>query len=320
MTTHFSKYLGLLLIFLTGCTTYAQFTSDYRTSMANGNYNGALEKLDDARKGGNELLYLLETGLIAHYQGRYRASNRYFEMAERLSDELFAKSISREAAALVTNDAVRKYRGETFEMVAIHYYRALNYWHLDLPESALVECRKANQKLAQYAIHNGETTYKNDAFIHYMTGLFYEATGEYNDAYISYQHARDAYAHYAETFNLQQPPGLNEDLARVETIVTGEDTDYRFASLNPSLAPVGNGELVIFTEIGFVPRKVQAQIDLPIYESDIKRSKGTEITVVAHDISGRYYSAHRVGNVEYWLRVALPKYETAIPRSRKVLV
>ncbi len=122
-----------LWLTLTGCTTYARFTGDFRTDLATRNYDAALTHLEDANKSGNKLLFLLENGLIAHYQERYETSNRYFAAAERLSDELYTRSISREAAALVTNDAVRKYRGESFEMVAIHYYRALNYLSLNLP-------------------------------------------------------------------------------------------------------------------------------------------------------------------------------------------
>ena len=310
-----------LILSLTGCATYAQFSGDFRADLAGRNYDGALAHLDDAKKSGNRLLYLLENGLIAHNQGRYETSNRYFEEAERVSDQLFTRSISREAAALLTNDAVRHYRGDSFELVAIHYYRALNYWRLGQPESALVECRKANLKLAQYAIHNGEKTYKNDAFIHYMTGLFYEATGELNDAYISYQHAAAAYAHYAGAFDFAPPAMLQADLARVERILHGEGPDWRLASLHPAffLQPAGPGELIVFSEIGFVPRKIQNDIDLPIYSNDISRGHKLGATVIADDIAHRHGRAYyRTDTVDYWLRVALPQYETATPRTRRI--
>ena len=82
----------------------------------------------------------------AYNRGDYELSNRYFETAERVADHLFTRSLSREAASFLTNDEVRPYRGEPFELVFIHYYRALNYWHLSEYEDALVECRKANLK------------------------------------------------------------------------------------------------------------------------------------------------------------------------------
>jgi hypothetical protein len=319
MHTHFSKYLiVILLATCTGCTTYAQFTGDFRTHVANENYTQALANLKDAKKGNTKLLYLLETGLIAHYQKQYEKSNRYFAAAEKHTDELFTKSISRQATSFITNDAVINYRGESFEWVAIHYYRALNYWYLGQAEDALVECRKANLKLAQYAIHNGETSYKNDAFIHYITGLFYEATGEYNDAYISYQHAQDAYAHYASVFQVAPPQTLEQDLQRVSELLNG----VQLASFTPTafLSPLGDGELVIFSEIGFVPRKIQEEIDLPIYDNGIRRSRHVKSSVLAHDIANRRYHVQHVGNVEYWLRVALPKYDTVTPQTQTVYI
>ena len=312
----------LSIVTLQGCSTYAHFSGDYRSSLRSRNYEDALSKIGKSKRGGNRLLYLLENGLLHHYRGQYTQSNRYFAEAERLSDQLYTRSVSREAAALFTNDAVRKYRGDSFEMIAVHYYRALNYWYLGLPEDALVECRKANLKLNQYAIHNGNASYKNDAFIHYITGLFYEATGEFNDARVSYQHAQDAYAHYEKAFNLQAPQMVAEDLKNVETILAGDNPDMRLASLTglPILQPAGNGELIIFSEIGFIPRKVLEDIDLPIYENDIKRSKALKMSAVATEISHRRYRVRTVGDVEYWLRVALPKYETVAPTTKRVRI
>lgn len=306
-------------IALQGCTTYAHFSGDIRTSLRARNYEAARAQIAKAKKGGNQLLYLLENGLLAHYEGRYAASNRYFADVERLSAQLFTRSVSREAAALVTNDAVRKYRGHSFEMVAVHYYRALNYWYLGLPEDALVECRKANLKLAQYAIHNGQASYKNDAFIHYITGLFYEATGEFNDAYISYGHARDAYSHYEKTFDLAPPQAVATDLEHMAAALDGEGTDARLASFNGMrfAKSAGNGELVLFLEIGFIPRKVEEEIELPLYEDDLKR--GEEAHKVAVDISRRH-RVYPIGDVEYWLRVALPKYEIVAPRTDRVRI
>ena len=313
-------FLTLLLgIALQGCATYSHFSGDYRATLRTRNYEAADSTIEKGPKRGNELLYHLEKGLLAHYRGHYAMSNRYFSAAERISDKLFTRSISREAAALLTNDAVRKYRGDSFEMVAVHYYRALNYWYLGLPEDALVECRKANLRLNQYAIHNGQASYKNDAFIHYITGLFYEATGELNDAYVSYQHARDAYSHYEKTFNIAPPQTVATDLEHMAAVLDGGGTDTRLAAFNsmPAMAATGNGELVLFLEIGLIPRKVEELIKLPLYEDDFKRDK--ESKKVAVDISRRY-RVRPIGDVEDWLYVALPKYEFSIPHTQRVRI
>ena len=67
---------GLLLcVFLTGCATYTHNAATFRSSLAGGHYETALQSLGKARNGPARLLYLMENGLIAHYRGEYRASN-----------------------------------------------------------------------------------------------------------------------------------------------------------------------------------------------------------------------------------------------------
>ena len=311
----------VLLAALTGCTTYAHNVGGLRTNLMRGDYEGARQSLSDA-KGSDRLLFLLENGLIAHNQGQYVRSNTCFEEAERLAEERFTRSLSREVAALVTNDAVRPYRGEEFERAFIHYYRALNYWYLGLPEDALVECRKANLRLAGYAAAaEYDATYKNDAFLHYMTGLFYEATGELNDAYISYQDAARAYQTYAEAFGLQPPASLEEDLHRVSQALGYTDgAESKPVSLSPQAPhiPDGDGELILFSEIGFVPYKAQEEIDLPLFEDDIRKGREGEVRAVSKQVAWRYRTRHRAQKVKYWLRVALPVYRETPPGARTI--
>ncbi len=167
MPARILKALCLLPLLLTsGCATYALYTGDLRERLALTDYDGFVRSLDRSRKGPNQLLYLMEKGLVERYRGNYEQSNTNFDQAERLSDRLFTRSLSREAAALVTNDAVRDYRGDAHELTFIHYYRALNYWQMGLQEDALVECRKANLRLARLAAQDGgDAAYRNDAFI-----------------------------------------------------------------------------------------------------------------------------------------------------------
>jgi hypothetical protein len=317
--------LPMLVVGFTGCASYTQNTLALRNSLAGGNYENALQSISGARKSPAKLLYLLENGLVAHYQGSYNRSNTFFDRAEKLADKLFTRSISREAAAFLTNDAVRSYRGEEFEMVFIHYYRAMNYWYLGLPEDALVECRKANLRLSRFtSLTDADEAYKNDAFIHYMTGLFYEATGEPNDAYISYRDARKAYDEYPASMSLEAPKTLDEDLARIERELdfdispVGQSSTSRI--LNGRVLP--EGELILFSEIGFVPQKIQEEISLPIYDSDLSRAHRGSLrnlsVKIAHRHSRPYYPG--VQKVKYWLRVALPAYEDAKPGTRNVRI
>ena len=106
----FNLLLILLLATTTGCATYALHTHDFRTQLAGGHFEQALSSLKGVDKKTNRLLYHMENGLVEHYRGQFQASNKHFETAERLSDRLFTRSLSKEIASFVTNDAVRSYR------------------------------------------------------------------------------------------------------------------------------------------------------------------------------------------------------------------
>jgi len=69
----------------------------------------------------------MEAGLLYHLAGRYAESNRFLENAEWISDELYTRSISKEAATLVTSDNILPYRGEYYEYLFTNYYKLLNY-------------------------------------------------------------------------------------------------------------------------------------------------------------------------------------------------
>jgi hypothetical protein len=311
-----------ILLFISGCgAAYSSYMSRSLKHMEKGDYEGALAKLEKPDGSTNKLLYRLEKGLIYHYQGRYAESNGEFEKAETLIDRLYTRSLSRETAALLTNDAVVAYRGEEFEQTLIHYYRAMNYERLGDRQAALVECRKANLKLENYAQKaEYELTYKNDAFLQYATGLFYEAEGELNDAYISYKDAEKGYKAYAETFGTRIPRMLLVDVTRLAQKLGYDDevAHYRETyQLRPEeLKPLDNGEVVVFIESGFVPRKHQTELNLPILKND----NGTALWTVSERAVDRYHRhyTYRRREVDYWLRVALPEYRTAAPPAQAV--
>jgi uncharacterized protein len=301
-----SMFLTAALL-TSGCATYSKTSFALRQSLSAGDTDGASRALRGHKKGPDQLLYLLETALISHRNADYVRSNALFEKAERLADRLHTRSATREAASLLTNDAVRAYRGEPFELALINYYRALNYCNLGQPEDALVECRKANRKLARLAsLGIGGKGYANDAFIHYLTGLIYEATGEWNDASVSYRAAIEAYGKQSAFLGLAPPSTLTRDLNRVETILDDSSTSLSDEGLMRPGA--STGEVVLFSEIGFVPRKTQEEINLPIYRGDVKSAGGQRVRSTAASVAARRYSHGPHAEVDYWLRAAVPVY------------
>jgi hypothetical protein len=309
MTNRLKTAIVAITLTFSSCAPYSANTMSIRQSLSSGNYTGALDAVERAAHGPSKLLYFLESGLIAHYDGDYARSNILLERAERISDELFTRSLSRQLAAIVTSDESKHYRGETFELVSIHYYRALNYWYLDLREDALVECRKANLKLARYTSPKAATTtYKNDPFIHYVTALFYESEGEFNDAYVSLKDAESAYQTYAGEFGVPAPQALHSDLARVERELDYASTQLDVSALTEHL-PTGSGELVVFAELGFIPRMTQEELSLPLYDSDLKRVRSGSVNKISRQIGTRHRRHSHSASVDYWLRVAVPRLE-----------
>ena len=77
----------------------------------------------------------------------------------------------------------------------MNVYLALNFAAQGLPDEALVEARKVDLKLKEYARqYEGKNAYQEDAFARYLSGILYESTGEINDAFIAYKKAYEAYA------------------------------------------------------------------------------------------------------------------------------
>ena len=241
-----------------------------------------------------------------------------------VSSTHFTRSVSRELGSLITNDALRPYAGEEFERVFIHYYRSLNYRYLSDPQAVLVEARKANECLANYVrLSDTELSYRNDAFIQYVTGLLYEAENEWNDAYVSYRLAERGYEAYAEAFGTRAPRQLGRDLSRA-AYVLGFDDDMailaeRYGLENAEITGKRSTEAIVFVESGMIARKREMDISIPITEAD--NSKQIQVTSRRalqryHHSHGRYHG-HRV---KYWLKLAMPYYEPRVSRVWNVRV
>ena len=203
----------VLLCLSLGCSPYSM--EEVRIAFEEGDFDAALIELDVDGKGQAKLPYLLERGLIAHYGDLFDESNRTFELAEITSDDLYTKSVSREAVSLVTSDNLRSYAGSQYERLLIHYYRAFNYVYLNMPDDALVECRKASGLLQFYADADENYEFVGAAFIAYLSGILYEWAGDWNDAFIAYRWAEKAYKQYEEALGIPFPQDVGESLVRL---------------------------------------------------------------------------------------------------------
>lgn len=217
--------------------------------------------------------------------------------AVKVADDKAKITLSRTAArtgSLLSNDSVVPYSLDAYEKVMVHHYQALNYIAKGDIGAASVEVRRANfvQQEALERHHKElakveEDAKKNDvpmdamnvdrytaslsevlsqvknsfqnAYSFYLSGLIFEANGEFNDAYIDYKRA------------LEIAPDntyLQHDVLRLAQSL-GMKEDYRhFTSrFKPELTPPnkGDGSVVVFYEHGFIPSKIESRIDVPAF-------------------------------------------------------
>ena len=303
-----------------GCASYSMKAEEMLVTFSAGEQKDALEKVEKLKSKTSQLLYLVEKGTIQYYAKEFEASNKTFEEAELLSEELYTKSISREAASLLSSDNILPYTGEKFERAFINFYRAFNYVYLRKPEDALVECRKVNVLLQRYADQNaGKSSYSNDAFIQYLTGILYEWQGELNDAFISYRQAEEAYQTCASEFGIEPPSELKDALLRLsETLGFPQEQEYYLQKYGKDREYKNNpgwGELIVIHENGFVPKKVEENLVIPILKHE-KIDKDTDLWEYSETLSARARSKTQIDKlkVQYLLRIAIPTYTSSRPQ------
>ena len=315
-----SKFLPLLALLCLsfGCSPYSM--EEVRLAFEQGDFDGALIELDADGKGEAKLPYLFERGLITHYGDMFDESNRTFELAEITSDDLYTKSVSREAVSLLTSDNLRAYAGSQYERLLIHYYRAFNYVYLNMPDDALVECRKASGLLQFYADADENYEFVGAAFIAYLSAILYEWAGDWNDAFIAYRWAERAYKQYG-ALGVPFPQDVGESLVRLAGKLGFQEEFERYAATygEPSERSLESGELILLYETGFVPPKIEENIVFPILKVDpiVQEDADRDEKAVreyGRTLIRRRNRQYKEVEIEYLLRVAIPAYRSNRPR------
>jgi len=320
--------LAGLVVAAGGCSTYADRNARLRDDLASRDYEAALQVIEDAERGPDRLLTLLERGLVLHYADRWEESNAVFEQAENLAAELYTRSVSQAVVSLVTNDAAVDYRAAPYEMALVPYFRALNSAALDRRDAAVVEARKAELRLRDLAqveralaesgdVDDPAVSLDDHAFMHWFRGMIHEWGGETNDAFLAYRRAALAYRDTGPALGLTAPPSLGEDLARTARALGFADELAETARACPDLeipaepADGDVGRVVLCLELGWVPRKVSVAADVPIFKDE----RNDDLDLWAGHLGQRYrYGWRRDVEIAYWLRFALPELVDEPPR------
>jgi hypothetical protein len=212
-------WMPCLVFIIMACASTTEHYQVVQQQIQIEDYHSALKTIQKSKAAypeRNEALYHMEEGIVAHFGGQYKDSNQSLAKAELILDELYTRSISKEAASFLINDNTIPYHGEDFEHAMVNLFMALNYVALGLNEDALVEARKVDTKLnvinSRYE-EDQKNVYREDAFIRFLMGVLYEMDGEINDAFISYRKAEQIYrTDFHPNYGINPPRFLIENL------------------------------------------------------------------------------------------------------------
>jgi hypothetical protein len=212
----------------------------------------------DVTRPQDELLRLMDEGILLRTAGQFKESNEKFFAAARLIEGNGYVSLSQEAARLLTDENQKAYQGEDFEKVLVHLYLGLNFLSLNDDEAALVETRRVNEILYQM-ISEGKKSYELNPFARYLGAMLFEKDKEVNDAFIAYQNTYDINPLQMRRFEVlgvdlvrtAKRLGFDDELSKIET-AWGENIVKR------GLQSVAEkqGAVALLFEVGKSPQKI----------------------------------------------------------------
>ncbi|MFH0977346.1 MAG: hypothetical protein V1874_16320 [Spirochaetota bacterium] len=243
--------LFVIIFAIAGCSTdYNTLIKDSENEFNKNNYMRAAEKMLPYinKEDNNQLLYMMECGLMLHAAGEYEKSNKIFIEAAKLANRI-ATSLRKEAAALLLNETKTNYKGEDFEVVLIHMYMGINYLMLNNADNARISFKKVNDLLREINLISGKD-YKQNLMAKYLTAIAFELSAKVNK---DENDTEFAYIEYKQIHELD--PKLEMvygDLQRL-ALMLGDKDDYNkwTAKFGKKYnTPRDAGELIVFFQAG----------------------------------------------------------------------
>jgi len=316
----------LLCLLLPSCTTKAMQRQKILDKPMDDNYVARIADIRKAKKQlygdgeTNAFLYCMDVGVLFHYAEMYDSSNVYLLEAERIFDDLFTKSVTNEAAALLTNDNVRPYRSKPYELTVLHQLIALNFMAMGKFDEALVETRAMQIYFNEWERTGAkDKKYYTDGMFHLFSSLAYERVGEADNSLISVYKSADAYK--------RGPVALAPEVEgfAYDRLKAGDrENDISELNLRPNNGPnkwdakMGATEILIVGYAGKGPKMVEQNWrglmtsggDLRINVSDKNHHGPSTFTMRSPDVPDSHRNKVRAG-YPYNIKISLPKLVTA---------
>lgn len=189
--------LAPLLVLVAGCANPGKERLDaFRTRLAQGDIKGGLDQVRSSKALYGEkssFLYEMDLGVLHHYLGNWDSSIVHIERAERIADDLYARSITNEALSLATSDNMRPYRPRQYESVLLAQFQLLNYLAKGDLDGGLVEVRRGSLLLDRLR-ERDSGKYSDDGGLEYLHSVVYHAAGLRDDEKISLRRSLIAYS------------------------------------------------------------------------------------------------------------------------------
>ena len=294
-----------------GCAPYGLSMDRVLGRLARGDPQSALAQLDKNPRE-QDALYQLERGILLRLTGRRPESNKAFDVAQGIAEDLYTRSVGREAAALAVSDRLRPYRPPMHELLLARQYQARNYLDEADLEGAAVEARRIGLLSAEVAAGIVDRPAEGDLLARLTAALILEAAAEPDNALIIYRNLLREASDPKGSLRLPLPDWLAPRAGRLAEDL-GVDLSGEISPKNAIGEPAGKPAftVVVFVEAGFVPPRKEARISVPILKAEEGKDRGWVGGVVGQRallLSHDGWFPPEPAGIAYWLEIALPGY------------
>jgi len=249
------------LLLLASCASYPQRTEAALADFSRGHFDSAMATYGDTSVTDSPFLSGAEAGMVALVAGDWATALEELQKAAAESRDLEERalvSVDKFGDTLASwglNDTQRPYLGEGFERVFLHCGLGLAYLGLGQTEDFGVEVRLAN-RLLEREQELYESKYEAGGLGHFLSALYYELTGDFDDAYIDYKRMEEK----GIALDLAGP-ALVRLAARLGRDDELEEWEERFGAGTPP--DPDSAQVVVVAGVGLGPFKVEEGMTIP---------------------------------------------------------